>query len=53
MERMREVPWGIIVLPGLEVRAPVSLGREAKAEAPAVLSYMGMLCPAYKSHLQN
>jgi hypothetical protein len=43
---MREMPWGITVLPGLEVGAPVSLGREAKAEALAV---MGTACPVYES----
>jgi hypothetical protein len=45
---MREVAWGIIVLPGLEVGAPVSLSHEAKAEAPAVITYMGYACPVYE-----
>jgi hypothetical protein len=45
---MRDVPWGMIVLPGLEVGAPVSLSREAKAEAPAVIAYMGTACPVYE-----
>ena len=43
------MPWGIIVLPGLEEGAPVSLSREAKAEALAVTAYMGTACSVYES----
>jgi hypothetical protein len=43
------VPWGMIVLPGLEMGAPVSLSREAKAEAPAVIAYMGTTCSVCES----
>jgi hypothetical protein len=50
MERMCEVPWGITVLPGLEGGAPVSPGREAKAEALAVLGHMGMPCGVCDPH---
>jgi hypothetical protein len=39
----------MIVLPGLEVGAPVSLSREAKAEAPAVIAYMGTTCSVCES----
>jgi hypothetical protein len=46
---MRGVPWGMIVLPGLEMGAPVSLSREAKAEAPAVIAYMGTTCSVCES----
>jgi hypothetical protein len=39
----------MIVLPGLEMGAPVSLSREAKAEAPAVIAYMATACSVYES----